>query len=819
MSAMLLNLLECSLIMGILTLLLTALTPLLGKKYSAKGLYAAWLVLMIGFFFLWRPHTLYKPAVTLNVPVTQSALETSLQTQAATALPETPYMAETLPEQAATVMQAAPQLSLEQILLLVWGLGIAVSLGIQLYRHIRFRRMVKRWQKPITDEGVIFVLEKVKLRMGIKRDVAIKLCQPVDSPMLVGLLKPTILLPDLDLTDEELSLVLCHELTHMVRHDLFIKLLMMLVTAIHWFNPAVYMASRTLAFYQEASCDAAVTQGADEQGRQFYSETIISIIRRQTKMRTALSTSFYGGKNGMKRRILSIMEGKGKKLGAVMVCVSLIMVFGAGLAFAMSFAPETTAPASSMAGKIAYVHCPDGKTAAPVITSPTVNDIDIPVSVAYPGTQVTILSTTESSALRSWGSVPGEPNWAHIAIGGDGDETGFSGNIPLYYLSDTKLDEPYTASVVTETPTSHANLYQRNSEEALVIDAVMNGEAITLLERVNKWYHVKTKDMTGFIALENVAVDAATAKLLEDGMPDRFDTISREESTKMRQFNTLVTQKSEEYGGKYLEEWSLEDKAWFGQLEETYLGTHDHYYMMPSASDLQKEQAIEIAWNAFVQGTKLDDLKREDFTENLGFYSVPERDPNQKYWDVKFIDKATGLSFSITISSPQGQVDEFDKSYVEYYLKERAVNDRFTKSSGAIEQWEKQKGDYRFWSVIDKAAYAKEYGDGLCVLPSEGAITQEQAILKAKEEVEKKFHYYTMDTMKDWKVSVSYCRYEDGKNYWQNGVMVVPNGQPVIEYWNIDFFDANENQRPMVCVDAMTGEINNIHDPETEGNG
>jgi hypothetical protein len=70
--------------------------------------------------------------------------------------------------------------------------------------------------------------------------------------------------------------------------------------------------------------------------RQSYGEAIIGVVKYQSKLKTALSTNFYGGKKGMKTRILSIMDSGKKKTGMVVICGILILTMGTGFAFAAS---------------------------------------------------------------------------------------------------------------------------------------------------------------------------------------------------------------------------------------------------------------------------------------------------------------------------------------------------------------------------------------------------------------------------------------------------------------------------------------------------
>lgn len=92
--------------------------------------------------------------------------------------------------------------------------------------------------------------------------------------------------------------------------------------------------AKSAAVQCEISCDALVLQGADFQQRKQYGETIIGVVRNGAKLRTALSTNFYGGKKGMKTRISSIMDTKRKKAGVAVFCVVLVGIIMSGATLA-----------------------------------------------------------------------------------------------------------------------------------------------------------------------------------------------------------------------------------------------------------------------------------------------------------------------------------------------------------------------------------------------------------------------------------------------------------------------------------------------------
>jgi hypothetical protein len=154
---------------------------------------------------------------------------------------------------------------------------------------------------------------------------------------MIGFKNPRILLPKTGLAHDEISFILKHELIHYKRKDLWYKYLILIATAIHWFNPVVCHMSKAVGVICEMSCDAEVVRSTDADTRRHYSETIIGMVKYQSKLKTALSTNFNGGKKNMKNRISSIMDTNKKRVGAVIICAVLIGALGTGVAFAANF--------------------------------------------------------------------------------------------------------------------------------------------------------------------------------------------------------------------------------------------------------------------------------------------------------------------------------------------------------------------------------------------------------------------------------------------------------------------------------------------------
>lgn len=351
-------LLELTLPMAVVIAVLLAAGPLLGRRFTAKWRYWAWLLIAVR-LLLPVGITLPQPVVTLPQPqgeftypvsreepaptepapvgdpiqVVPGAAENDPYQQIETGMTaptgpstETPKPAEPaiIPTPAATrsipVMEAVGW---------CWAAGTALFLLWQLGSYLVLRAKLSRSRRPLTDEAILAVLERESAAAGRQKPLPVYTAA-VGSPMIVGAIKPTLLLPEMELTAEQLSLVFRHELIHYRRRDIWYKLLLMLANAIHWFNPMVwlmvYAADRDL----ELSCDEAVVAGRDEAYREEYGRCLLAVVRAGMSRRTLFTTNFYSGKKTLKNRLATIFDTTKKHRGTLALAALLLAAAVAG---------------------------------------------------------------------------------------------------------------------------------------------------------------------------------------------------------------------------------------------------------------------------------------------------------------------------------------------------------------------------------------------------------------------------------------------------------------------------------------------------------
>ena len=131
----------------------------------------------------------------------------------------------------------------------LWMAGVGVLSLRLLGGWIQARRWVRHHTRPLADPWPARV-ERLKERLGIRRAVALLESARVEVPMVVGWLRPAVLVPVAALSGlsvPELEAILAHELAHVRRHDYLINLIQCVVEVVMFYHPATWWISRASA--------------------------------------------------------------------------------------------------------------------------------------------------------------------------------------------------------------------------------------------------------------------------------------------------------------------------------------------------------------------------------------------------------------------------------------------------------------------------------------------------------------------------------------------------------------------------------------------
>lgn len=143
---------------------------------------------------------------------------------------------------------------------------------------------------------------------------------------MIGIIRPTIIIPSNEYSKEEIYYILKHELQHIKRKDLEYKLMILIANGIHWFNPLIYIMRKVANMDIEICCDLDVLKNEDENEKRTYCKVLLSSIERE-RHSSKLATYFIGGKKEMKKRFKSIIDSRKKKNGILVLFSILVIAF------------------------------------------------------------------------------------------------------------------------------------------------------------------------------------------------------------------------------------------------------------------------------------------------------------------------------------------------------------------------------------------------------------------------------------------------------------------------------------------------------------
>lgn len=144
-------------------------------------------------------------------------------------------------------------------LVLLWAIGVLGVSGRTIWQWNRLTRVARRW--AVSNPDLDAMLLGLRRRLGLLRRIRLLVSDRIHTPMLIGWLKPVILLPTsvaLGFPREQVELILAHELGHLRRYDHLVNLAQAVLETVLFYHPVVHWISREVRNERELCCDELV---------------------------------------------------------------------------------------------------------------------------------------------------------------------------------------------------------------------------------------------------------------------------------------------------------------------------------------------------------------------------------------------------------------------------------------------------------------------------------------------------------------------------------------------------------------------------------
>jgi len=224
------------------------------------------------------------------------------------------------------------------LLVTLWLLGV-LFLQLRFLGQLATVQRLKHYGTQLFPEAWSDKIEELEGKLRIQKKVSYLTSVRIESPMVIGWLKPVVLMPQhlfKSLSETEIYAVLAHELAHIRREDFVVNLMQTLLCNVFFFHPGVWWMSNRVDEEREHCCDdlaVAATGPASS-----YAKTLINVAELQLNMQgnTPLSMALSGKAKKRERggfaarihRLFSTSNGAGTfREGFATACILFSALF------------------------------------------------------------------------------------------------------------------------------------------------------------------------------------------------------------------------------------------------------------------------------------------------------------------------------------------------------------------------------------------------------------------------------------------------------------------------------------------------------------
>ena len=198
------------------------------------------------------------------------------------------------------------------LLFAAWLMGVFTPVMRLALEQKVLRRRCKRAKIITMKELSVFESEALS-----QRRIGLRLSNEIDSPLLCGIFRPVILLPE-NLaewtTPDERKAILEHEIAHVARRDPHANFFQTVMRVIFFFHPLVRYACRQLNVERELACDARVMELGTR--AEVYAESLLKVAEHSLMPKLRYRLAFLSAKQILERRVEMIVNDDGVRITA-----------------------------------------------------------------------------------------------------------------------------------------------------------------------------------------------------------------------------------------------------------------------------------------------------------------------------------------------------------------------------------------------------------------------------------------------------------------------------------------------------------------------
>lgn len=217
------------------------------------------------------------------------------------------------------------------VIVTIWLIGVAFFL-VRLVGGLAYVQRLKKYNnKPLSaywQNKLTSLSEKIPLQ----KPVELLESSMVKVPMVIGYLKPVILMPVgavNGLSESEVEAILAHELGHIFRNDFLMNIVLSFIEVLFYYHPAVWWISANVRLEREnCSDDIAIKLCGNSLT---YAKALVNLQEMNNHTVPAFAMTFSGSKNQMLNRVKRILNQPQNRSNIIekltATCLLLVAIF------------------------------------------------------------------------------------------------------------------------------------------------------------------------------------------------------------------------------------------------------------------------------------------------------------------------------------------------------------------------------------------------------------------------------------------------------------------------------------------------------------
>ncbi len=185
---------------------------------------------------------------------------------------------------------------------ILWILGLIFTLG-RFVMAIIYTYWIGYKALEVIDPDIIGIKSQLTKIMAITEEISIRVTDKVTGVFTYGFIKPVIIWPTAllnNLSEDEVTMILAHELMHIKRQDYIVKVILSLINTFLYYHPFIWWANKVIDNEREYDCDMSAIRICSTQSQ--YAHTLIKLQELKLNL-VALTTNGFSDNKNFSNRI------------------------------------------------------------------------------------------------------------------------------------------------------------------------------------------------------------------------------------------------------------------------------------------------------------------------------------------------------------------------------------------------------------------------------------------------------------------------------------------------------------------------------------